>query len=71
MQNAPSMIDPTLEPLCRLVSEKYRVWGWTPIATYHKVSRFASGRGASWTTIKSMVDLRRTIEVLNVMVGVF
>ena len=46
------MIDPALEPPCRrLVSEKYRVRGWIPAATYQKVSRFAPGRGAGCPTI--------------------
>jgi hypothetical protein len=45
------MIDPALEPSCRLVSEKYKVRGWIPAATYHKVSRFAPGRGAGCPTI--------------------
>ena len=39
------MIDPTLEPPCRLASEKYRVRRFCPAATYHKNSRFAPGRG--------------------------
>ena len=43
--------DPALEAPCRLVSEKYRVRGCAPVATYHKNSRFAPGRGAGWPTI--------------------
>ena len=58
MHHAPSMIDPALEPPCRLVSEKYRVRGWTPAATYHKVSRFAPGRGASWTKFSIGTDYK-------------
>jgi hypothetical protein len=51
MHRATSMIDPTLEVPCHLVSEKYRVRGWYHATTYHKVSRFAPGRGAIWPTI--------------------
>ena len=51
MHHAPSMIDPALEAPCRLVSEKYRVRGCISAATYHKVSRFAPGRGPGWPTI--------------------
>ena len=45
------MIDPALEPPCRIVSEKYRVRGWITAATYHKVSRFAPGQGPGCPTI--------------------
>jgi hypothetical protein len=49
------MIEPALEPPCRLVSEKYRVRGRYPAATYHKNLRFTPGRGAGCPT--STIDL--------------
>jgi hypothetical protein len=57
MHHAPSMIDSALESPCRLnlVTDKYRVRGWYPAATYHKNSRFAPGRGAGWPTILNLV----------------
>ena len=55
---------PTHTPT-KLVSEKYRVRGWIPAAAYHKVSRFAPGRGAGCPTISTIR------EVLNVKVTVF
>ena len=60
------MIDPALEAPCRLVSEKYRVRGCITAATYHKVSRFAPGRGPGWPTIG--VHTRTSTYLLNLPV---
>jgi hypothetical protein len=59
------MMDPASEPPYRLVSEKYRVRGWYPAATYHKVSRFAPDRGAGCPTItaKWAVQVKKPPEV--------
>ena len=61
MHHAPSMIDPTLQPPCRLVSEKYRVRGWNAATTYHKVPRFAPGRGAGWPTSTSIPQVKTVL----------